>query len=352
MKAIFFTQAYNAEKTLARTIESILGQTFQNFDYYILNNGSTDQTRKIIQEYAKRDQRVFPLDIKKNDLRHGDLIFSTLAYGSDADYLVWCDADDTYSPDFLEKMLPFAGENQLDVAACGYDKIDGATGAVLKRKASPKNMVLQDADFADRFIEYRGFTLFSWGKLYSAPFLAANIKQEAAREYALCNDSIAALSFFRISKRAGIYGEALYQYYQYPTSLSNLCLREDVKSYVEYWRSVKDYLEYYGPISKLNEDFLYAIYLSLTDEAVERIFSSDQTAKEKLNLLRLTFAEPLWAETLSREADPQFHNLAGRKEYVARMKERIWALSTTPEERELAERANRELDKLVVGIAK
>lgn len=141
----------------------------------------------------------------------------------------------------------------------------------------------------------------------------------------------------------------MYQYYQYPGSLGNTRLRENIESYTDLWESTKEYLEHYGPISKLNEDFLYAIWLSLADESAERIFSSELPIAEKLDLLRLTFAEPLWAETLAREADPQFRNLAARAEYVAKMKERILALPTTPEEQALAERAVRELDKPIAG---
>jgi len=65
MKTVIFTMAYNAEKTLPRAIDSILGQTFQNFEYYILNNGSLDGTWKIIEEYARRDPRIIALSIQK-----------------------------------------------------------------------------------------------------------------------------------------------------------------------------------------------------------------------------------------------------------------------------------------------
>jgi len=351
MKVIVYTQAYNAEKTLPRTIDSILGQTFQNIEYYVLDNGSTDRTREIILEYAKRDQRVKPLTIKINDPQHGGMLLWTLFFASDADYFVWCDADDTYSPDFLEKMTTFASENQLDIAACGYDMIDGGTGALLKHRVLPENLILQGQDFADRFIEYRGFTLFLWGKLFSIPFMKRPSLQRTNEDYSVCADSMFVLFTFQKAQRAGIYGQAMYQYYQYPSSLSNTRLRESIESYRQFWASTKQNLEHFGPISKVNEDFLYAISLSLIDEFTERVFPADMSVAKKLALLRLTFQEPLWAETLAREADPQFRNLAGRREYVARMKERILALADTPEEKTLAEAAVRELDKPIAGAS-
>ena len=67
-KVVVWTQAYNAEKTLRRAMDSILQQTYPDFEYYVLNNGSSDGTGAIIEEYAKKDSRVIPLSVEKNDL--------------------------------------------------------------------------------------------------------------------------------------------------------------------------------------------------------------------------------------------------------------------------------------------
>ena len=49
---------YNAEKYIAETIESILSQTFEDFEFIIVNDCSTDKTREIIEKYAKQDRRI------------------------------------------------------------------------------------------------------------------------------------------------------------------------------------------------------------------------------------------------------------------------------------------------------
>ena len=58
--------AYNAEKYIAESIESILNQTFSDFEFIIINDGSTDNTAKIVREYARRDSRIKFIDNKKN----------------------------------------------------------------------------------------------------------------------------------------------------------------------------------------------------------------------------------------------------------------------------------------------
>lgn len=105
-------------------------------------------------------------------------------------------------------------------------------------------------------------------------------------------------------------------------------------------------MEQYGPISKVNEDFLYAIFMSLAEEGATFIFQADLSAMEKLRLLLELFQQPLWAETLARDADPQFRNLAARGEFVRQMTERVMALAASQEERSLAEAVVREIDKL------
>ena len=49
---------YNAERFVARTIDSVLAQTFRDFEFVIINDGSTDRSLKILQDYARRDDRI------------------------------------------------------------------------------------------------------------------------------------------------------------------------------------------------------------------------------------------------------------------------------------------------------
>ncbi len=323
MKVIFFTMAYNAQMTIRRTIDSILSQTFQEFDYYILDNASTDDTEKIILEYCEKDERIIPIHVNKNDPPNGGAFFHTIVSATDADYIVWCDADDAYTPDFLENMVTFAEENHLDVAACGYDKIDGCNGEVIKHRALEENLVIYGELFAEKFIQYRGFMSYLWGKLYSIPFLKSKSVTGTIRKERICNDSMWTMGLFQMAERVGIYGKAMYQYYQYPRSLSHMNIEASLNSYCDLWWATKKYLEFYGPISKLNEDFLYAIHLSLVEEMVGNIFSAESETRKKLELLFKVFSDPIWRETLLRDADPMFRNLAAREEYVADIKEKV-----------------------------
>lgn len=101
--------AYNAEKYIAESIESILNQTFQDFELIIIDDCSSDNTWNIMQEYAKKDDRI---NIFKNEKNLGiggnrnRLI--NLARGK---YIVWQDNDDISLPERVEKQYTYMEEN-------------------------------------------------------------------------------------------------------------------------------------------------------------------------------------------------------------------------------------------------
>lgn len=107
---------YNGEKYLAEAIKSILNQTYKNFEFIIVDDGSTDRSAEIIQKYAKKDKRVMYLKNPKN-LR----ICKTLNRGIKAakgKYIARMDADDWSYPYRLDKQVRFMEENQ-DVVVSG-----------------------------------------------------------------------------------------------------------------------------------------------------------------------------------------------------------------------------------------
>ena len=58
--------AYNSEEYIARAIESILEQTYKDFEFIIINDGSTDRTSDVVGKYAKTDKRIKFIDNKVN----------------------------------------------------------------------------------------------------------------------------------------------------------------------------------------------------------------------------------------------------------------------------------------------
>lgn len=115
-----FMPVYNGEDFVGEAIESILGQTYTNFKFIIVNDGSTDRTEEVINRY--RDQRI---DLVNHDTNLG--IPHTRNHGHDlagGEYLALMDADDIANPRRLERQVTFLDQHQ-DIGVCGtwYEKL-------------------------------------------------------------------------------------------------------------------------------------------------------------------------------------------------------------------------------------
>ena len=112
-KVSILTSVYNGEKYIKECIDSILNQTFYDFEYIILNDGSIDQTKNILEKYTDPRMRIIHqenLGIPKS-LNKGASLCR-------ADLIAHLDADDYVHSHWLERQFEFMGQNQ-DVVLCG-----------------------------------------------------------------------------------------------------------------------------------------------------------------------------------------------------------------------------------------
>ena len=126
---------YNGEKYLAESLDSVLAQTYQNWELVIINDGSTDGTENLILKYQDKRIKYLPNDGNKG------IIFS-LNRGlreSNGIYIARLDADDIALPHRLEKQVRFLSEN-LDYDMCGsYFQTIDSNGRLLKNVTFPTN---------------------------------------------------------------------------------------------------------------------------------------------------------------------------------------------------------------------
>ena len=106
---------YNGENFLNESISSILEQTFKNFEFIIIDDGSTDNTFKILEDYAKKDCRIKIVTQKNTGLTKALNVGAGIAKG---EYIARQDVDDVSMPDRIEKQLLHLKQNS-DVAVLG-----------------------------------------------------------------------------------------------------------------------------------------------------------------------------------------------------------------------------------------
>lgn len=105
IKFTIITASYNYENFIKETIESVLAQSYQNWEMIIVDDGSKDNSLSVIDLYCKKDERI-KLYTHENNQNKG--LIETLKLGinkAQTDWLVFLESDDTITPDYLEKKL-------------------------------------------------------------------------------------------------------------------------------------------------------------------------------------------------------------------------------------------------------
>ncbi len=110
--------AYNAERYIAYCLDSVLKQTFSDFEIICVNDGSKDRTLDILNEYSRKDARVRVVNQENQGCGYSRNNGYELAKG---DYIYFLDSDDAIHPQFLEVMYYFASTYGADMVCCGME---------------------------------------------------------------------------------------------------------------------------------------------------------------------------------------------------------------------------------------
>ena len=130
-------------------MESVLNQTYTDFEWILIDHGSTDNTREVIRSYAERDKRIIPVYIDVNG-SVPNLLYDTVRREGTGKYFAYLDSDDWWDLDYLERLVPFAEENDLDLALTGAVNYYQAPGSgygvsrVLRKLDAPMILTLEE----------------------------------------------------------------------------------------------------------------------------------------------------------------------------------------------------------------
>lgn len=110
---------YNREMFVAKAIESILSQTFQNYEFIIVNNGSSDKSPQICEDYAQKYDKIRLIHRQSGNIGSGRNAGLDAAKGR---YITFIDDDDIAEPDMLEFLYNLIESYSADIALCGSYK--------------------------------------------------------------------------------------------------------------------------------------------------------------------------------------------------------------------------------------
>lgn len=124
--------SYNSSKYIAKSIDSIINQTYTNWELLITDDCSTDNTCEIVERYATVDKRIKLFILEKNT--GAGLARNNSIKESKGRYIAFCDSDDKWKSDKLETQLKFMREKNVEISYSSYllcDENDNVSGIVV-----------------------------------------------------------------------------------------------------------------------------------------------------------------------------------------------------------------------------
>ncbi len=228
---------YNSEKTLIKCLDSILDQTFQDFELILINDNSSDNSLKICEEYTKKDKRIKIINHKKNfgvsAARNSGL---DIAFG---EYVGFVDSDDYVEQKMYEILYKnITSDDNIDISVCNINNLNNK-----KTKNINKNIIL-DSEICMKYL-FSGelLSLYMVNKLYRKK-LFDNIRFPIGKIF---EDTIITPQIFHHAHKIVYTSQKLYNYVKNPESITSNMNKDNYKNIIESGEFILNFAKKYYP---------------------------------------------------------------------------------------------------------
>ena len=244
---------YNVEKYLVECLESIVNQSFKDFEVICVNDGSTDNSLEILQKYAENDERFKVL----NQENQGQGIARNNALNiANGEYILFVDPDDFIELNMLEVLNERLDVQNVDVAFFDYQIFGENTKTKIVRFMDEMKNTL-NLNINDNFIfnwqelvkdNFRYTAMMVWNKVYSNKFLKENHIQFAPNKHA--EDHIFSISATLLANKISYIKKTLYYYRKRSDSSvnkvseNNFCIFENIAIVADFLKQNNLYKKY------------------------------------------------------------------------------------------------------------
>lgn len=268
---------YNKEKYLAATMDSILNQTFNDFELIIVDDGSRDGSVGIINQYAKDDQRI-KLFVQAN--KGPGSARNTGLKNAAGKYVIILDADDTVYPEFCGLLLENIKRHDADFCVCESESLNELTGDVTKiNYALNWYMLPPKPCFSPEEIKgniFRAFCGWAWDKIYKKSFLdQAHI---VFPDVSFSEDLVFVLAAVAKARKVSVINKILIRHRHFVTASVSNTRDDHPLDFIDALEFLCDFLKSNGIYEKFKKDFLsYALHhynwniTTLSGKSVQRV---------------------------------------------------------------------------------
>lgn len=253
MKVSIIVPVYNVENYLDKCLNSLVNQTLKDIEIIIVNDGSTDNSEKIIKKYTKKYQNI--KYIKKNNEGVSEARNVGLEQAT-GEYIGFLDSDDWVEPNMYELMYQKAKSENFDIVACDTQAIFPNTKTYIS--SNIKNDYVKNTE-----LMIDAYAVI-WNKIYKKDIIQ-NIKFKKNMNF--CEDVEFLYMVYSKINKIGVIKEPLHNYLQREGSLTNVYdkklyqLIEAMDDIVEYYKKNKIYYKYKKELEYTYVRYLYATFI-------------------------------------------------------------------------------------------
>jgi glycosyltransferase involved in cell wall biosynthesis len=217
---------HNVEKYLAECLDSVIRQSYKNLEIIVVNDGATDASQTVIDEYKKKDVRIITLKQKNQGLNMARATGTKAATG---DYVAYVDSDDIIHQDYVRVMYENLLENDVDISISGLrnfvkkaeistfeEPILIKSEQVIKDKRGALSYYLTETQSVSNVHQ-----MTAWGKLYKATIVKSTDWHFS--NYRRHEDNLEALQWYSLATNGiSVCSAQLYYYRKNPNSITQV----------------------------------------------------------------------------------------------------------------------------------
>ncbi len=220
---------FNGEKYINKCIDSILGQTIKELEIIFVNDGSTDKSAAILDEYSKYNSNIHVI----HQENQGVSIARNIALdNANGDYIAFCDVDDYIAPNMLEILVSAMEQNDADISVCGVKEFSCDEDVFFKSDLQIEYEVLSDDEVFKNIIDNRNCSGYVWNKLFKSELI--NEKHLRFDEtIAIGEDELFVVQYLDKRYKMVFVAEALYGYRNNPKGACQQPISEKKLSFID-----------------------------------------------------------------------------------------------------------------------
>lgn len=321
MKISVIVPVYNTEKYLHKCVDSILAQTFTDFELLLIDDGSTDNSGKICNEYAAKDNRVKVFHKENGGVSRARNLGIDNARG---EYLSFIDSDDYIRPDMYAELVAVADKYNVDLAVSDIE----LNGKVLNNK-TPASRKLEKQEISNKVLPYFTQSDNTGAGAYTTMLIKRSVLIENTvrfyEDFAFQEDLMFVINIYANISSMYYLPKVFYEYTTHPTGLYASYRKIDGANFVKARSIMLSLIEKYNiAIDILNFNTGYLYNISWFTYRTLRL--KDKKEKKQLLGAVLMAAETKDACEYLKDNANSFDRRIATAIYNGKMKRAVWLI--------------------------